>query len=144
MLFSGTIAENLRLIKPEATEEELVNALRAACIDKVVLDLPEGLNSRIGERGHGFSEGQGQRISIARALLSDAPVLLLDEATSALDITTERKVLCNVMRHDERKTVIITTHRPSVLSLCDRAYLVKDGKVQMKSGPELSRSMGDF
>lgn len=130
MLFSQSIADNLRLIKPEATEEELLAALRAACIDEVVLGLPEGLNSRIGERGHGFSEGQGQRISIARALLSDAPVLLLDEATSALDITTERKVLRNIMKHDARKTVIVATHRPSVLDLCTRVYQVGGHRVR--------------
>lgn len=130
MLFSLSIADNLRLIKPEATDEQIITALRMACIDQVVLGLPEGIHSKIGERGHGFSEGQGQRISIARALLSDAPVLLLDEATSALDITTERNVLRNVMRHDAKKTVIVTTHRPSVLDLCSRVYQVGGHQVR--------------
>jgi ABC-type multidrug transport system fused ATPase/permease subunit len=144
MLFTGSVAENLRLVKPDATDEELVNALKAACIDSYVLNLPNGLASMIGEQGHGFSEGQAQRISIARALLSDAPVLLLDEATSALDIDTERTVLRNVMKHDSRKTVIVTTHRPSVLNICTRIYRVGDKHVSLMDKEESLRSMEDF
>ena len=141
MLFSLSIADNLRLIKPEATDEQIITALRMACIDQVVLGLPEGINSKIGERGHGFSEGQGQRISIARALLSDAPVLLLDEATSALDITTERNVLRNILEKDRQKTIILTTHRPSVLCMCNRAYRVGEHKVEIMDDMERQRYM---
>ena len=141
MQFSLSIGDNLRLIKPDATDEQIITALRMACIDQVVLGLPEGINSKIGERGHGFSEGQGQRISIARALLSDAPVLLLDEATSALDITTERNVLRNILEKDRQKTIILTTHRPSVLCMCNRAYRVGEHKVEIMDDMERQRYM---
>ncbi len=129
MLFSGTVAENLRMVKPEASDAELLSALRDACVDEEVLSLPQGLDSPVGERGHGFSEGQAQRISIARALLGDAPVLLLDEATSALDADAERKVLENIRARDRRKTVILATHRPSVFETCNRAYRVSGKQV---------------
>ena len=80
-------------------------------------------------RSSGLSEGQAQRISIARALLRNAPVLLMDEATSALDMDTERKVLQNILQKAPRRTVIITTHRPTVLTMCDRVYRVVDGRI---------------
>ncbi len=129
MLFTASVAENLRLVRSDASDEDLWAALDAACVADAVRALPDGLASRVGERGHGFSEGQGQRLSIARALLSDAPVLLLDEATSALDITTERKVLRNVLRKNNKRTIILTTHRPSVLDLCTRVYEVSGHRV---------------
>ena len=91
--------------------------------------MPGGINSSIFERGKGLSEGQAQRISIARALLRNAPVLLMDEATSALDVDTERKVLQNILQKAPRRTVIITTHRPTVLTMCDRVYRVVDGRI---------------
>ncbi len=126
MLFSGTVAENLRIVKPEAADEELISALRDACMDEEILSLPDGLNSRIGERGHGFSEGQAQRISLARALLCDAPVLLLDEVTSALDTATERRVLDHLKKHGSHKTIIFTTHRLSVLDMCTHVFEITD------------------
>ena len=92
-MFSGTIEENLRLIKPEATEQELYQALELACAADFVKALPLGLKTPVQERGGGFSEGQLQRLCIARALLSDAAILLMDEATSALDMETEQQVL---------------------------------------------------
>ena len=144
MLFSGTVAENLRVVKPKASEDEMREVLRSACILDEILALPDGLDSKIGERGHGFSEGQAQRISIARALLSDAPVFLLDEATSALDIATERKVLRSIMRHDSLKTIIVATHRPSVLDMCTRVYQVADGRVTMMDQAEYQRLIDAF
>lgn len=144
MLFSGTIAENLRVVRPEATEGEMREALRAACVLEEVLALPEGLEAKIGERGHGFSEGQAQRISIARALLSDAPVFLLDEATSALDIATERQVLRGIMKTSSRKTIIVATHRPSVLDLCTRVYRVAGGSVTVMEEGERKSMMDAF
>ena len=125
-LFSGTIAENLRIANPDATEDMLMDALKMACAQDFVSALPEGLGSRVGENGDGLSKGQIQRICIARALLSDAPVLLLDEATSALDTDTERALLENMQQFRKGRTCIITTHRPSVLSICRRAYLIQD------------------
>jgi len=144
MLFTGTVAENLRLVKPEATDDELIRALHAACMDDYILSLPDGLASKVGEHGHGFSEGQAQRISIARALISDAPVLLLDEATSALDIDTERDVLRNMVLHTSRKTIIVTTHRSSVLEVCTRVYRVHDMHVSLMDEHELARYTENF
>lgn len=125
-LLSGTVADNLRLGNSSATDEELEQALRIACAWSFVSRLPEGIHTKLGGRGKGVSEGQAQRLAIARALLRDGPILLLDEATSALDAETERQVLRNIVADRPDKTCIITTHRPSVLSLCHRIYRVKD------------------
>lgn len=134
-MLSGTIAENLRLIRENATESELWDALERACAAGFVRALPLGLETPLKERGGGLSEGQLQRLSIARALLCDAPVLLLDEATSALDLETERRLLHSIMRAESRRTCIVTTHRPGVLSACDRVYRVGDSGVELL-GPE--------
>ena len=106
--------------------------------------MPDQINSKMGERGRGFSEGQVQRIAIARAVLRDAPVMLLDEATSALDITTERKVLKNIVQQRPNKTCIVTTHRPTVLNLCQRVYRVMQTHVTELTEEESSRMAMDF
>lgn len=129
-VFSGTVAEMLRLFAPDATDEEIFAALRAACAYDFVAALPEGINTSLGERGAGFSEGQNQRLSIARAILRKAPVLLLDEATSALDLETERQVLENITTLCKGKTLIVMTHRESVLPLCKSVYRISGGKVE--------------
>ena len=129
-LFAGTVAENLRLIKPDATEEEMYEALRLACAEEFIRALPLGVHSNIREMGGGFSEGQLQRLCIARALLSDAPILLMDEATSALDMETEKKVLENIMASQNGRTCILTTHRPSVLKISHRVYQVHNDQIQ--------------
>ena len=116
-LLSGTIKENLVLGRPDATDEELHEALRLAVAD-FISELPDGIESICGEGGTGLSEGQAQRIAIARALLRRAPFLLLDEATSALDTETERRVLQNIVSTFEGRTVIVVTHRPEVLQYC--------------------------
>lgn len=128
-LLAGSIAENLSIAKEGATREEMKNALAMACAWEFVEKLPEGLDTKLGERGKGLSEGQVQRIAIARALLRDAPVLLLDEATSALDEETERMVLKNILEKTPEKTCIVTTHRQGVLKLCRRIYRVADKKI---------------
>ena len=137
VVFSGTIAESLRLSNPAADDAQLEKALRLACAWDFVSALPGGLNYRLKERGLGLSEGQLQRLSIARALLSDAPVMLLDEATSALDLDTERKVLDNMLSSDRRRTIIVTTHRPTVLLSCARVYSIRDGRAQLLSQEEI-------
>ena len=129
-MISGTVAENLRMVAPSASDEELERALRAACAWEFVEQMPDGLQAVVGERGHGLSEGQAQRIAIARALLRDAPVLLLDEATSALDVATERRVLRSLIQSHPNKTCIVTTHRPTVIGLCERVYQVGGGTVR--------------
>jgi ABC-type multidrug transport system fused ATPase/permease subunit len=132
-IFSGTIAENLRIVNPNATDEELRCALKKADALAFVEALPLGMNSIVGERGVNFSEGQVQRLSIARAVLCNAPILIMDEATSALDKDTEERVLKNLMTGDKKRTCIITTHRQSMLKYCDRIYeLQEDGALKEK------------
>lgn len=128
-LLAGSIAENLSIAKEGASREEMKTALEMACAWEFVKKLPEGLETKLGERGKGLSEGQSQRIAIARALLRNAPVILLDEATSALDEETEEKLLKNILEKAPEKTCIVTTHRPGVLRLCRRVYRVEDGKI---------------
>ena len=143
-ILSGTIAENMRMVKEDATDEEIVEALKVACAWDCVGKMPETIHSQIGETGRGFSEGQAQRIAIARAVLRDAPILLLDEATSALDVTTERQVLRNIIQQHPNKTCIVTTHRPSVLNLCQRVYRVMETKVTELDEAESSRMAMEF
>lgn len=143
-ILSGTIAENMRMVKEDATEEEIIEALKISCAWDFVEKMPDTINSNIGERGRGFSEGQAQRIAIARAVLRDAPILLLDEATSALDVTTERKVLRNIILQKPNKTCIVTTHRPSVLNMCQRVYRVMETHVTELTEEESSRMAMDF
>jgi len=140
-LFSGTIAENLRISNPDATDDMLMDALKTACADDFVSALPDGLSSRVGENGDGLSKGQIQRISIARALLSKAPVLLLDEATSALDAKTERTLLENIQKSQKGRTCIVTTHRPSVLSICQHVYLIQERTVTPAREEQLQKIM---
>lgn len=143
-IISGTIAENMRIVKEDATDGEIIEALKTACAWDFVEKMPDQINSSVGERGKGLSEGQAQRIAIARAVLRNSPVLLLDEATSALDVTTERQVLKNIVQQHPNKTCIVTTHRPSVLNLCQRVYRVMETKVTELSEEESSRMAMDF
>lgn len=143
-MFAGTVAENLRIMKPDATDGELDKVLKLACAYDFVYRSEDGLNTKLKERGGGFSEGQIQRLSIARALLSDAPILLLDEATSALDVATERKVLRNIMDAQSHRTCIVTTHRPSVLGICRRVYRISGGSINKVDESEVRQLMMDF
>ncbi len=127
-VLSGTIADNMRMVREGVTDKEIIDALKTACAWEFVEK--NGINGKLGERGRGISEGQAQRLSIARALVRNSPILLLDEATSALDIDTEERVLTNIIRSDPNKVIIVSTHRPSVLKLCDRVYRVEDGQIR--------------
>jgi len=143
-MFSGTIAENMRNVKPDVTDDEIIAALKLACAWEFVEKLPDGINSMVKERGGGFSEGQAQRLSIARALIRRSPILLLDEATSALDVATERKVLKNIMSDEYPRTCIVTTHRPTVLNICTRVYAIRDKKCAVLKQDEIDRMINDF
>lgn len=128
-LLSGTVRDNLRLGRLDATDEEMEAALRQACAE-FVFDLPGRLDAPCAEQGGGLSEGQAQRIAIARALLRDRSVMLFDEATSALDPDTEQRLLRNILT-DKRKTVIFVTHRPAVTDYCDQTITLGGAQAQV-------------
>lgn len=121
-LLSGTIRDNLRLGRLDADDEVMYEALHQSCAD-FVRELPDGLDTVCGEAGSGLSEGQAQRIAIARALLRDRPVMLMDEATSALDPDTERQLLHNLLSENKR-TILFITHRPAVIDYCDQTLRI--------------------
>ena len=125
-LFSGTLRENILMFTDHAREEQIAAVIQAACLEELVKEI--GMDARIGERGVGLSEGQAQRVAVARALLSNAPILLLDESTSALDEETEAKLLANIGRMRD-KTVIVVTHRKAALAICDYQLHIKGGRM---------------
>lgn len=125
-MFPGTIADNMRRVKPDASDEEIICALKKACAWEFVEPLKDGINSEIKERGGGFSEGQAQRLSIARSLLRTTPIMLLDEATSALDMETAQRVMDNILNDEYPRTFIISTHRPEMMKMCSRTYKIVD------------------
>lgn len=129
MLRSGTLAENLRIGKRDATDEELLKALEDSGLSELIETLPEGLNTAVGERGSLLSGGQKQRLSLARALLKDAPILILDEASSALDPITETKINEAVMRAGKNQTIIIVSHRLSTVLSADKIVVLEDGRI---------------
>ena len=123
-LFSGSILENLRVGKEEASVEEMEEALKNSCALEFVNSLKDGLNTIIGEHGYGLSEGQAQRISIARALIKKSQFMILDEATSSLDMDTELGIIKNIMNLKDRPTCLIITHRKSILKYCNRIITI--------------------
>lgn len=131
LLLSGTLRDNLTITRPDATEEELQLAIHVSAMDEFVPNLPQGLDTLLGEGGLGLSEGQSQRLAIARAILSDAPILLLDESTSALDAETELLVLRRI-RTLPNRTCIAVTHRPAAIELCDWNIEMHDKKLFCK------------
>ncbi len=128
-LISGRIIDNIRLGAPKITEEEIWELLKVVAVDEFVRNTPNGLYTRIGERGIGLSEGQAQRISICRALAKKSPVLILDEATSALDEKTEIAVLEHLRAHTKGLTCILISHRLSIMNYCDRCIRIHEKQI---------------
>ena len=133
LLFDGTIKENLLMVKPDATSEELIRAAKIACAHDFIMDMPQGYNSPVGERGAGLSGGQRQRMALARAVLQNPRMLILDEATSALDATTERQVCLNLFEAFRGRTVFFITHRLFTVRPADLIVLMDQGVV-METG----------
>ncbi|WP_433555363.1 ABC transporter ATP-binding protein [Pseudonocardia xinjiangensis] len=133
-LFSGTLAENIRYARPDATPEEVARAAQTALVSDFADDLPDGLDTRLGDGGVGLSGGQRQRVGIARALLLDAPVVLLDEPTAGFDSQAERVVVQALTRLVTGRTVVMTTHRPALIRLATRTVDLHDGVLQDLGG----------
>lgn len=128
MLISGTIRDNITFINQNASDEEIEQAIRISCSKQFIDELPSGIETVIGEKGLGLSEGQVQRLAIARSLLANAPVILLDEATSALDENTEKEFLQN-LKELKNVTCIIVSHKMAALEICNKKIQIKDGKI---------------
>jgi len=128
-LFHGTIADNLRIAKPDATDAEITAAAQAAQIDDFIRTLTKGYETEVGERGAQLSGGQRQRLSIARALLKDAPILILDEATSSVDQASERAIQAALETLLARRTTIVIAHRLSTIRKADRILVLNEGAI---------------
>jgi ATP-binding cassette, subfamily B, bacterial HlyB/CyaB len=129
LLFDGTIRENLLMVKPDATAAEMMRAARIACAHDFIMQMPQGYNSSVGERGAGLSGGQRQRLALARAVLQNPRMLILDEATSALDASTERQVCINLFEAFRGRTVFFITHRLTTVQPADLIVLMDQGAV---------------
>jgi len=128
-LFHGTVLDNIRLARPEASQEEVENAAEAAGAAKFIRELPDGYGTRVGERGARLSGGEAQRIAIARAYLKDAPVLILDEPTSGLDPDSERLIRTALERLSEGRTVLVIAHRLNTVYGADRIAVLDGGRL---------------
>lgn len=136
-LFSGTLRENIVYGNLNTTEEMLFKAIKQAQLEEFVMNLPEGLNTMVGERGTKLSGGQKQRIAIARMFLKDPSIIILDEATSALDIETENKIQAAFKKLSENRTSFIIAHRLSTIKDVDRIVFVKDGQILEEGSHEV-------
>ena len=141
-LFTGTIADNLRLAQPYATPSQMWQALEVARLDKEVALMPEGLETQVGEAGLGLSGGQAQRLSLARAFLADRPVLLLDEPTSQVDLASEAAIVESLEQLAQGRTVVTISHRVGALTAADRTVRVEAGAVHEVGGAGAPRSAG--
>lgn len=129
LLFEGTIQENIALIRPDATTEEIIAAAKAAAAHDFIMALPNGYNTQVGERGSALSGGQRQRIAIARTVLQNPRLLILDEATSALDYESEQQVCRNLMEFFQDRTVLFITHRLNTVKNADTIIIMDQGVI---------------
>jgi ATP-binding cassette, subfamily B, bacterial len=128
-LFYGTIRDNLLFVNPSRTDEDIANACKVANIYDTIMDLPDGLDTVVGERGVKLSGGQKQRISIARVVLKDPAIVILDEATSAVDTATEREIQSSIDNMLTNRTSFIIAHRLSTIKQCDRILVLNEGRI---------------
>lgn len=131
LLLSGTIRDAVALVRPNATDEDIMRAAEISCAADFINQLPEGLDTHVGESGLGFSEGQIQRLAVTRAILADAPIILLDEATSALDEETEERLLSNIRAMND-KTCIIISHKRAAMNICNKRIYIRNKKIEME------------
>ena len=144
-LFNGTVFENITFGKPDVTLERVIEAAKNAIAHDFIMELPQGYETPIGERGTGLSGGQRQRVALARMFLSEAPILILDEATSALDAQTERQVLANLHRFAQGRTLLLLTHRYSMLKAADKILVLEKGALaEQGSHAELMQAKGIY
>jgi ATP-binding cassette subfamily B protein len=129
ILFDGTVLDNLRLNLPDAPYDAVVEAATIACAHEFIMELPNGYNTRVGERGGGLSGGQKQRIAIARMVLQNPNMVILDEATSALDPTTEYLLLQRLKQRFQSRTLLVVTHRLGTLKEADRILFMEQGVI---------------
>ena len=128
-LFNASVRDNIAVSRPNATMEEVIHAAKLAGAHEFILELKEGYDTKVGERGAALSGGQRQRVAIARALLADPPILIFDEATSALDYESERILMMNMDAIGEKRTMLIIAHRLSTVRRCDRLIVIEQGEI---------------
>ncbi|MGC4095329.1 MAG: ATP-binding cassette domain-containing protein [Polyangiaceae bacterium] len=148
-LFSDTLAENVRLAAPDASDDDVRRALQLAAADEIVAEAPEGLQTRIGDRGVTLSGGQRQRVALARALLAGPSILVLDDSTSALDALTEQRILHNIRSFDAETgpatTLFVVASKPSTVRFADRILVLENGRISAQGRhEELCRSSSSY
>jgi ATP-binding cassette, subfamily B, bacterial len=145
LIFPLSVRDNIAYGRPGADDAAIERAARLACIAERIAALPDGYDTVIGESGVALSEGEKQRVTIARALLRDAPILILDEPTSALDVATEAQVMLGIARLMQGRTTFIIAHRLSTVQRCDRIVVLQEGAIVEQGSPaELLRRGGIF
>jgi len=135
-LFNGTVAENIAYAKPDATMDEIINAAKAARIHNSIMEMPDGYQTRVGERGLRLSGGQKQRVAIARAILRNSPIIILDEATASVDVETEREIQKAIASLAGKRTIIAIAHRLSTIQNADLILVLEEGRIVQRGTHE--------